>query len=92
MIKRGLFTMKHIGHSGVLLAAAALTLAIAGTSFVQPALADGKVKCAGINGCKGTSDCATKTSSCKGQNSCKGHGFKFKKSAKSCKAAGGHVI
>ncbi len=85
--------MKHIGNSGVLLAAAALSMVIAGTSFVQPAAAAaGKVKCAGINGCKGTSDCATKTSSCKGQNSCKGHGFKFKKSSKACKAAGGHVI
>ncbi len=36
--------------------------------------AEAKVKCEGVNGCKGTSDCQTATSSCKGHNECKGKG------------------
>lgn len=34
-----------------------------------------KVKCEGVNTCKGTSACATKTNACQGQNSCKGNGY-----------------
>lgn len=36
---------------------------------------DAKVKCEGVNSCKGTSACATKANACRGQNSCKGQGF-----------------
>jgi hypothetical protein len=36
---------------------------------------DAKVKCEGVNSCKGTSACATAQNSCQGQNSCKGHGY-----------------
>jgi uncharacterized membrane protein len=36
---------------------------------------DAKVKCEGVNSCKGTSACATAHNSCQGQNSCKGQGF-----------------
>jgi hypothetical protein len=35
-----------------------------------------KVKCEGVNSCKGQSDCKSATNSCMGQNSCAGHGFK----------------
>jgi len=35
-----------------------------------------KVKCEGVNGCKGQSDCKGAKSSCKGLNSCKGQGHK----------------
>ena len=35
---------------------------------------EAKVKCEGVNGCKGKSACATAANSCQGQNSCKGHG------------------
>lgn len=36
---------------------------------------EAKVKCEGVNGCKGKSACATATNGCQGQNSCKGHGY-----------------
>ena len=54
------------------------------------ASAGDKVKCVGVNSCKGTSDCATATSSCKGQNSCKGHGF-LALSMAECTEKGGKV-
>jgi hypothetical protein len=36
---------------------------------------DAKVKCEGVNSCKGKSACATAQNSCQGQNGCKGHGY-----------------
>lgn len=36
--------------------------------------AEAKVKCEGVNACKGQSDCATATNGCKGHNACKGKG------------------
>jgi len=43
---------------------------------VAPASADeAKVKCEGVNSCKGTSACSTATNACQGQNSCKGKGY-----------------
>ena len=36
---------------------------------------DAKIKCEGVNSCKGTSACATARNSCQGQNKCKGQGF-----------------
>lgn len=36
--------------------------------------AEAKVKCEGVNSCKGASDCKTATSECKGHNACKGKG------------------
>jgi hypothetical protein len=54
--------------------------------------AEGEVvaHCYGINTCKGTSDCATASTSCKGQNECKGQGFKAITKA-SCAAQGGSL-
>lgn len=80
-------------RSGVAIASAAAALFAAGaglTTSVQAA-EDGTVKCAGINTCKGTSECKTATSECKGHNSCKGHGW-VKKTAAECKKAGGTVL
>jgi uncharacterized membrane protein len=34
-----------------------------------------KVKCEGVNACKGQSACHTAQSACAGQNACKGKGF-----------------
>jgi hypothetical protein len=34
-----------------------------------------KVKCEGVNSCKGTSACSTASNACQGQNSCKGKGY-----------------
>lgn len=83
--------MKSI-KSGVAIATAAAALFSAGllaTPFARAA--DGEVKCAGANSCKGHSDCKTAKSECKGQNSCKGQGWMSAKSAKDCTDMGGKV-
>jgi hypothetical protein len=84
--------MQHIGKSTAAIAAAALTLALAGSSLTTPASAEGGIKCAGINACKGHSECQTASSSCNGLNSCKGKGWVSTHTAKECKAKGGKVI
>lgn len=79
--------------SGVAIASAAAALFAIGATVTTQAQAaeDGTVKCAGVNTCKGTSDCATAKSECKGHNSCKGQGW-VKKTDAECKAAGGTVL
>lgn len=78
---------------GSIAAAAAFALLSAG---VAPATAlagsDAGVMCAGVNACKGESECKTATNECKGLNSCQGHGWVTKKSAKECTDAGGKVV
>jgi uncharacterized membrane protein len=80
-------------------ATAAAVIATSGVAIVAPAQAakatkaaagEKVVHCYGINTCKGSSDCATATTSCKGQNECKGQGFKAL-SVSACKAAGGSL-
>jgi hypothetical protein len=71
--------------SSVALAAAAAVMF--STALVGTASADeAKVKCEGVNSCKGQSACKTANNSCKGQNACKGQGFKEMTQAK-CDAA-----
>ncbi len=68
-------------------AAAALFLAgVAGAAHAEEGAAPAKVKCEGVNSCKGHSDCKTAGSSCKGQNSCAGKGYQMM-SAAECEAA-----
>lgn len=76
--------------NGVVLAAAAAALFVAGTvaTVSSPAEAAG-VKCVGANACKGQSACKTASSSCKGQNACKGKGFTETSDAAACTKAGG---
>lgn len=50
-----------------------------------------KVKCAGINSCKGHGSCKQGNHGCKGQNSCKGQGW-LETSAKTCAAKHGKII
>ena len=58
---------------GALAAAAAVMFS---TVVASPARADeAKVKCQGVNSCKGHSACKSANNACKGQNSCKGKGF-----------------
>lgn len=93
--------------SGLALASAAATLLLAGcggnteskTSSEKAAPAmdaqqakEAKVKCSGINACKGKSACATATSACSGQNSCKGKGWIYVPSKEECDSKGGKVI
>ena len=67
--------------AGVVLAAAAATLFVAGCKSMDSAPAQSsdsgavKVKCYGANACKGQSECKTAMSSCKAHNECKGQGF-----------------
>ena len=84
--------LNHI-KSGVAIASAAAALFAMGASVSTQVQAaeEATVKCAGINTCKGTSDCQTAKSDCKGHNSCKGQGW-VKKSAAECKTAGGTVL
>ena len=85
--------LNHI-KSGVAIASAAAALFAMGASVSTQVQAaeEATVKCAGINTCKGTSDCQTAKSECKGQNSCKGQGWVTKASAKECTDAGGKVV
>lgn len=52
---------------------------------------EAKVKCAGINACKGKGGCATATNACAGQNGCKGKGW-IEVTAKECKDKKGTVV
>jgi uncharacterized membrane protein len=57
-------------------AAAAMYLAgLAGGVMAEEPAADAKIKCEGVNSCKGHGDCKTAQNDCKGQNSCGGKGF-----------------
>jgi hypothetical protein len=60
------------------LAAAAASLFLAGVGLTAGAVdasAADKIKCEGVNQCKGSSDCKTLTNECSGHNACKGKGF-----------------
>lgn len=61
------------------LAAAAAALFVSGvaTHAVAADQNEGgdKVKCDGVNGCKGQSECKTAQSSCNGKNECAGKGW-----------------
>ena len=67
--------MKMNKLTGIALATAAagmFAVTAAGPVSAQAA----KVKCEGVNGCKGQGDCKGAKNACKGQASCKGEGFK----------------
>ena len=53
---------------------------------------EAKVKCEGVNACKGQSECHSYTNSCKGTNACKGQGWLKMASPEKCRAAGGTVV
>jgi uncharacterized membrane protein len=61
-----------------LIAAAAAGLFLAGASGAASADSHdsaAKIKCEGVNSCKGKSDCKTAHNACQGKNSCNGMGF-----------------
>jgi hypothetical protein len=60
--------------SGAALAAVAAAMFATGAASIAHADA-AKVKCEGVNSCKGHSACKSANNACKGQNSCKGKGF-----------------
>ncbi|MEW6268681.1 MAG: hypothetical protein AB1689_05215 [Thermodesulfobacteriota bacterium] len=52
---------------------------------------DAKIRCAGINECKGKSECAGAGNSCGGMNECKGKGV-VSTTEEECKKKGGKVV
>ncbi len=77
--------------SGAFLAASAAALLLSG-AVVAPASAGmkSKVKCYGVNACKGQAACKGAKNACAGHNKCKGKGFIVTSSAK-CHKIGGKV-
>lgn len=61
--------------TGAAIATAAALLFGSLTATTVSAADEAKVKCEGVNACKGHSACATAKNSCQGQNSCKGTGY-----------------
>lgn len=85
--------MQSTFKSAIAVASAAAALFALGAPLTTAHAADDmSVKCAGLNSCKGHSDCKTAKNECKGMNSCKGQGWNAKASAKECTAAGGTVV
>lgn len=82
-----------LSRRGALIAAGAAVLVLAGCATnggATGAASMAQVQCAGVNSCKGTSDCKTAENACKGQNKCKGHGV-LSMSADECRAQGGQI-
>jgi hypothetical protein len=76
---------------GIALATSAAALFLAGCASAPSGAApasEAKVNCAGVNSCKGKSDCHTAANQCAGQNGCKGQGW-LSLSADECKKAMG---
>ena len=76
---------------GALVAALAAGLLGAATPIAASAAEAAKVRCAGINSCKGKSACHGAGNACAGQNSCKGKGW-IQTTEKECKAKGGKIV
>lgn len=87
-LNEGVQSMKLNASSGAALAAAAALLVLSAAAPVAPAAAASKVKCFGVNSCKGQAACKTASNACKGQNACKGKGF-LVMSKSACIAKGG---
>lgn len=61
--------------TGTSLATAAALIVTSGLPVAVFAADSAKVHCAGVNSCKGTSECSTAKNACAGQNTCKGQGW-----------------
>lgn len=79
--------------SFALTAAALVVSGCAKSAAMEPADAteQAKVKCLGINECKGQGACHTAEHSCAGQNACKGKGWLLVPESE-CKGRGGQVL
>ncbi len=77
---------KSTSNAGLSLATAAALIFSAAPLTTAHAADAAKVKCEGVNGCKGQSACHTAISGCQGQNACKGKGFLMLSKA-DCEAA-----
>ncbi len=68
-----------------------LLLAAAPMAHADDKAKEAKVKCAGINSCKGKGGCKGASNGCSGQNGCKGKGW-VEATAKECKDQKGTVV
>ncbi len=77
--------------NNVLMAAVAglLSVGVLGSATAAHA-EDAKVKCYGVNGCKGTGGCSGAGHGCAGKNACKGQGF-VEMSKDDCSKRGGKL-
>ena len=77
--------------SSAALAFAAAGLFLSGTvSAIAAEPKEAKVQCAGINACKGKSECSSAKNGCSGKNACKGQGW-MSMTEKQCLDKGGKV-
>ena len=79
--------MKLAIQSGAAIAVAAAIL-LANAVPQTAAASDYKVKCFGLNACKGHGSCKSSGNACKGLNACKGQGVAMMSKSK-CVAKGG---
>lgn len=78
--------------SGAAIAAAAASLFLSGSVGVSSANAEeAKVQCAGVNSCKGKSECSSAKNECSGKNACKGKGW-MSMTEKQCISKDGKVV
>lgn len=79
--------------TGALLATVVAGLVLTGTGLAKAQeTAPAKVKCEGINSCKGSGMCKSAANACKGQNGCQGKGWIEVGSEKECTDKGGKVV
>jgi uncharacterized membrane protein len=65
-----------VRNRSALVATAAAALFVGGLAATAHAEEhEAKIKCEGVNSCKGHGDCKSAQNSCKGQNGCGGKGF-----------------
>jgi uncharacterized membrane protein len=73
-------------------AAALLIVSGAITARADESAGSAKVKCVGVNSCKGQGACASAKNDCKGKNACKGQGWVQMSSVKECADKGGQTL
>ena len=91
-LKEGIGVNKQL--KGAVVAAAVAGLFLSGQALAadKPAKKHGaKVKCEGVNECKGKGGCGGAGHDCAGKNECKGKGW-LEMSKKDCKAKGGKAL
>ena len=87
-MSRDIFATFALGAATAFLVTACDKGGEASSTPQNSAATDAKVKCVGINDCKGQGQCDMPTHACAGQNECKGKGWIMVK-ASECEAKGG---
>ena len=73
------------------LAAAAAALFLTQAPAVADEASEAKIRCEGVNACKGASQCHTANNACAGLNECKGKGM-LEMTRGECEAAEGRIV